>query len=59
VQGGGKIVEAITGYLGLKDGKMTSDDMMFTLEPVACLGACGMAPVMMVNEDALRPADPG
>lgn len=52
VQGGGKIVEAITGYLGLKDGKMTSDDMMFTLEPVACLGACGMAPVMMVNEDA-------
>ena len=52
VQGGGKVLEAITNCLGLTDGKLTTDNMMFTLEPVACLGACGMAPVMMVNEDA-------
>ena len=52
VQGGGKVLEAITKSLGLTNGKLTTDDMMFTLEPVACLGACGMAPVMMVNDDA-------
>lgn len=52
VQGGGKILDSITRTLGLKDGQMTTDDLVFTLEPVACLGACGMAPVIMVNEDA-------
>lgn len=29
----------------------TTEDLRFTLEPVACLGACGLAPVMMVDED--------
>ncbi len=35
--------------LGIGDGENT-EDMMFTIENVACLGACGMAPVMMINE---------
>jgi NADH:ubiquinone oxidoreductase subunit E len=35
--------------LGIKDGENT-EDMLFTLEAVACLGACGMAPVMMIND---------
>jgi NADH-quinone oxidoreductase subunit E len=52
VQGGGKILESITKTLGLSGGMLTTEDMMFTVEPVACLGACGMAPVIMVNEDA-------
>jgi len=30
--------------------KNTTDDMMFTVEAVSCLGACGLAPVMMVND---------
>jgi NADH-quinone oxidoreductase subunit E len=36
-------------HLGIKDGENT-EDMVFTLESVACLGACGMAPVMMIND---------
>jgi NADH-quinone oxidoreductase subunit E len=37
--------------LGLNAKKKTSDDMLFTLETVACLGACGLAPVVVVNEE--------
>ena len=36
-------------YLGLSGKKKTSDDGLFTLETVACLGACGLAPVLTVN----------
>ena len=43
------IYDAIHDYLGLKGKKKTSADGMFTLETVACLGACGLAPVMTVN----------
>ena len=43
------IYDAIHDYLGLKVKKQTSADGMFTLETVACLGACGLAPVMTVN----------
>lgn len=41
--------------LGLKEGQKTTDDYMFTVETVSCLGACGLAPVMMVN-DEVHPA---
>ncbi len=37
--------------LNLQDGKDTTDDMLFTVETVNCLGACGLAPAMVVNED--------
>lgn len=50
VRGGSKVLEAIKNYIGVETGQ-TSGDLRFTLETVACLGACGMAPVMMVNED--------
>jgi len=36
--------------LELNRNKLTTDDMMFTVEAVSCLGACGLAPVMVVNE---------
>ena len=45
------VKDAIVKELGLADGKCTMDDMMFTVETVSCLGACGLAPTMMVNED--------
>ena len=45
------VKDAILKDLGLADGKCTTDDMMFTVETVSCLGACGLAPTMMVNED--------
>lgn len=43
------IYDAIRDYLGLTGKKKTSDDGMFTLETVACLGACGLAPVMTID----------
>ncbi len=50
VRGGAKIVEAVTNAIGIKDGE-TTEDLRYTFESVACLGACGLAPVMMVNDD--------
>lgn len=44
------ILNALREKLGLSEEKQTSDDMLFTLETVSCLGACGLAPVMMVND---------
>ena len=45
------VLEALYAKLGLSKTKKTTDDMMFTVETVSCLGACGLAPTMMVNED--------
>ena len=45
------VLEALYKKLGLSEKKRTTDDMMFTVETVSCLGACGLAPDMMVNED--------
>jgi len=45
------IIKAVESELGLSADKLTSDDMLFTLEPVACLGACGLAPVVVINEE--------
>ncbi len=49
VRKSGPIYDAIHEYLGLNDKRKTSADGMFTLETVACLGACGLAPVMTVD----------
>lgn len=44
------ILERLHQDLGLSGGKVTTDDMLFTLETVSCLGACGLAPVLTVND---------
>ena len=44
------VLEALYAKLGLSKTKKTTDDMMFTVETVSCLGACGLAPVMTVND---------
>ena len=44
------IYDALREYLKLSGEKKTSADGLFTLETVACLGACGLAPVMTVND---------
>lgn len=49
------ILEEIRKILGVTAAKPTTDDMMFTVETVSCLGACGLAPVCTVN-DAVYPA---
>ena len=50
VRGAGPLLESIRQALGLK-GEGTTADLRYTLETVACLGACGLAPAMMINED--------
>lgn len=49
VSGAPLVSQEIERKLGIVDGENT-EDMMFTIENVACLGACGMAPVMMIND---------
>ena len=49
VKGGRGILRFTKRELGLNEGE-TSDDYQFTLETVACLGACFLAPTMMVNK---------
>lgn len=44
------ILERLYKELGLSKDKNTTDDMLFTIETVSCLGACGLAPVLMVND---------
>jgi NADH-quinone oxidoreductase subunit E len=51
VKGSMPIYHAIKDYLQLPEDKETTDDLMFTIELVSCLGACGLAPVMVINED--------
>lgn len=49
------ILSEFRNQLGLSEAKVTSDDMIFTVETVSCLGACGLAPVCTVN-DVVYPA---
>ena len=58
VRKSGPIYDAIYEYLGLHGKKKTSDDGLFTLETVACLGACGLAPVMTVDGEVHAKMDP-
>jgi len=45
------ILEALRTHLGVTEERKTTPDMMFTLETVACLGACGLAPVVVINDE--------
>jgi NADH-quinone oxidoreductase subunit E len=50
VRGSEPILEALRKELKLSDTKHTTDDMLFTVETVSCLGACGLAPVLVIDE---------
>jgi len=50
VQGSLLIAQEVMRYLGVSEGE-TTDDGLFTMELVACLGCCSLAPVMMVEDD--------
>jgi NADH-quinone oxidoreductase subunit E len=49
------ILDRLRTELGLSETKVTTDDLCFTVETVSCLGACGLAPVLTVN-DGVHPA---
>jgi len=50
VKGGARILREIEKKLGIKPGESTAD-LEFSLETVACIGACALAPTMMINHD--------
>jgi NADH-quinone oxidoreductase subunit E len=49
VRGAPRILEAIEKHLGIKEGE-TTQDREYSLETVACIGACGLSPCIMVNK---------
>jgi NADH-quinone oxidoreductase subunit E len=51
VSGATRISEELEKYLGIEAGENTPD-MLYTIEEVHCVGACGMAPVVMINDRA-------
>lgn len=52
VRGAKKVLDAIEGEFGIKDGE-TTQDLAMTLETVGCVGCCGLAPVATINEDVV------
>ncbi len=50
VKGSGKVLDTIERDLGIKAGE-TTEDGKFTIEATRCIGACGLAPVMSVNQE--------
>ncbi|MCE5313931.1 MAG: NADH-quinone oxidoreductase subunit NuoE [Armatimonadota bacterium] len=50
VRGNKTIIDAIRNKVGLKEGQKTTKDMRYTLETVSCLGACGLAPAVVIND---------
>ncbi len=58
-KGAPTVIESIKSTLGLPPGKETTGDSLFSLEEVACLGACGISPVMTVDEETFGHLTPG
>jgi NADH-quinone oxidoreductase subunit E len=50
VRGSDPVKEAVRRKVGLAKDQATTKDLRFTVETVSCLGACGLAPVMMIND---------
>ena len=58
VKGSGQVYEKIQSLLGIGGGECTPDGK-FSLEACRCVGACGLAPVMMINDDVHGRLTPG
>lgn len=54
VRGSEPIHFAVRENIGLAGGASTTEDMQFTVETVSCLGACGLAPVVIINSDEVH-----
>lgn len=57
VKGSQEIIDKLADELNVKVGQ-TTEDKLFTLEATRCLGCCGLAPVMVVDEDVYGKVDP-
>jgi NADH:ubiquinone oxidoreductase subunit E len=57
VRGGKKIIEKLKEILGVEVGG-TTEDRKFTLEVMRCIGACGLAPAMLINDKIYKQVNP-
>ncbi len=57
VRGASKVLEKIEESFGIKQGE-TTEDMALTLETVGCVGCCGLAPVVTVNDEVVGDLNP-
>ena len=57
VKGADKVLEAIENKLGIKSGECTEDGM-FSIDATRCVGACGLAPVILIDEDVYGKVEP-
>ena len=58
VRGGGVVLDQVKLDLGIEENEST-EDMEYTLETVACIGACALAPAMVIDEDTFGKVTPG
>jgi len=58
VRGAPRILEEIEKRLGIKEGE-TTEDLEYSLETVACIGACGLSPCIMTNKKVQAKMTPG
>jgi NADH:ubiquinone oxidoreductase subunit E len=57
VRGSAKLLKRLVDLLGVNVGETTSD-RKFTLEVMRCMGACGLAPAIMINDEVIRQVNP-
>ena len=57
VKGSGNIIKMVRKCLGLKGKEKSTPDLLFTFETVSCLGACGLAPVVVINDQVYGQVD--
>ena len=57
VKGADKILEKLEALLGIKAGQ-TTEDGKFSIQDTRCVGACGLAPVMVINEEVYGKVTP-
>jgi len=58
VRGSMPVYKAIKNQLGLKGSKFTTNDLQFSVETVRCLGACALAPVVVINDKVYSKVTP-
>lgn len=58
VRGGGAVLDQVKRELGIEENESTPD-LEYTLETVACIGACALAPAMVIDEDTFGQMTPG
>lgn len=54
VKGAGNVYDAFVRELGIEKGSITTPDKLFSIEKIACLGCCTLAPVVQIDEKNIR-----